>query len=63
MVVREYYKTRADGVALYKTYSTEGFYIKKVGRNFLYTEAIDPSYKRPKYEETDVIINPITNNE
>ena len=41
MVVKEFYRTREDGVNLYKSYSDEGYYIQKVGTNEVYTEAID----------------------
>lgn len=56
MIIREYYKTREDGVRLTKTYSDKGFYIKKAGRDFLYAEAVDPAYIKPKYEETEIVI-------
>lgn len=56
MIIKEYYKTREDGIRLNRTYSNKGFYIKKAGRKFLYAEAIDPAYIKPKYEETDILI-------
>ena len=31
MIVKEFYRTRKDGINLYKTYSSEGFIIQKVG--------------------------------
>lgn len=31
MIIKEFYKTRKDGVNLYRTYSDNGFKIQKVG--------------------------------
>ena len=40
-IVREFYKTRNDGVNLYKTYSNEGCIIHKLNTEEYYSEAID----------------------
>lgn len=56
MIVREFYKTREDGVRLYRTYSDEGLMIQKVGTDELYYEAIDVEGAPFTYEETDVPI-------
>lgn len=53
MVVKEYYETRTDGVKLFKSYSDEGFYIRKVGTDEVYSEAIDVENAPYTYEETD----------
>lgn len=53
MIVREFYMTRKDGVNLYRTYSDENKYIKKVGTNEEYSEAIDIEGAPYSYEETD----------
>lgn len=53
MIVREYYETRKDGVNLYRTYSDENKYIRKVGTNEEYSEAIDIEGAPYEYEETD----------
>lgn len=53
MIVREFYKTRDDGVHLYRTYSDEGLMIQKVGTDELYDEAIDVEGAPFEYEETD----------
>lgn len=53
MIVREFYQTRMDGVNLYKTYSNENKYIKKVDTNEEYSEAIDIEGASYTYEETD----------
>lgn len=53
MIVREFYSTRKDGVNLYRTYSDANKYIKKVGTNEEYSEAIDIEGAPYTYEETD----------
>lgn len=53
MIVREFYETRMDGVNLFRTYSDENKYIKKVGTNEEYSEAIDIEGAPYTYEETD----------
>lgn len=53
MIKKEYFTTRKDGVKLYKTYSDEGFYIRKVGTEEIYDEAIDVENAPYQYEETD----------
>lgn len=56
MIVREYYKTRKDGVNLYRTYSDEQYMIRKIGTDEIYDEAIDIENAPYEYEETDVKI-------
>lgn len=41
MVVKEFYKTREDGVNLYRTYSNKGLKILKVDTDEVYDEAVD----------------------
>lgn len=53
MIVREFYQTRQDGVNLFRTYSDENKYIRKVGTNEEYSEAIDIEGAPYEYEETD----------
>ena len=53
MIVREFYTQRKYGVNLFRTYSTENKYIKKVGTNEEYSEAIDIEDAPYEYEETD----------
>lgn len=53
MIKKEYFETRKDGVKLNKTYSDEGFYIRKVGTEEVYDEAIDVESAPYEYEETD----------
>ena len=56
MIVREFYKTRKDGVNLYRTYSDEQYMIRKIGTDEVYDEAIDVENAPYEYEETDVKI-------
>ena len=52
-IVRDFYKTRADGVNLFRTYSDEGFYIRQNPTGIEYGEAIDVENAPYTYEETD----------
>ena len=52
MIVREYLMTRKDGVKLYKTYSDQNKYIRKVGTEEEYDIAIDIENASYTYEET-----------
>lgn len=51
-IVKEFYKTREDGINLYKTYSNEQFIIHKIGTEEYYEEAIDIENTSYEYEET-----------
>ena len=53
MIVREYFMTRKDGVKLYKTYSDQNKYIRKVGTDEEYDIAIDIENAPYTYEETE----------
>jgi hypothetical protein len=55
-IVRELYKTREDGVNLYRTYSDKGYTIQKVGTEEVYEEAIDVENAPYEYEETTELI-------
>lgn len=52
MIKKEFYRIREDGVTLNRTYSDEGYYIRKVGTEEVYTEAIDIEDAPYTYEET-----------
>lgn len=52
-VIKEYYKTRKDGVSLYKNYSDKGLYIKQIPTGIEYAEAIDVVNAPYTYVETD----------
>ena len=56
MIVKEYYRTREDGVNLYRTYSDADMKIRKVGTDEVYDEAIDVEGASFTYEETDIPI-------
>lgn len=53
MLKREFYKTRKDGVNLYKSYSDLGYYIKQIETGIEYMEAIDVEDAPYTYEETN----------
>lgn len=50
-IITVYYKTRADGVVLNRTYSDAGMKIEREGVR--YDEAIDPAELGREYAETD----------
>lgn len=52
MVVREFYKTRADGVKLYRTYSDFGLMIRQNETGAEYDEAVDVENAPYTYTET-----------
>ena len=56
-IVTEYFKTRADGVVLNRTFSDAGYMIERDG--IRYTEAVDPAELNRQYTETDEPIEPI----
>lgn len=53
MIVKEFHRTRADGVNLYRTYSDQSLKIQKVGTNEIYNQAIDVEGAPFTYVETD----------
>ena len=55
MIVKEFFRTRKDGVKLYKTYSDKNVFIQKVNTNEVYDEAIDVESANFTYIETDKI--------
>jgi hypothetical protein len=56
MVKTEFYRTREDGVNLYRTYSDEGLMLHKVGTDEVYSDAIDIENSGYEYEETEELI-------
>lgn len=52
-IVKEAYKTREDGVKLFRTYSDSNYIIQKIGTEEIYDEAIDVETATFEYEETD----------
>lgn len=56
MIKKEFYKTREDGVKLYRTYSDTDHLIKKVADGNVYGDAIDIA-EREEYEEVEGYID------
>lgn len=52
MIIKEYYRTREDGVKLYKSYSDQGVKIVQLGTDHIYDEAIDVENASYVYLET-----------
>ena len=52
MIVRKFYKSRADGVKLYRTYSDVGVTIRQNETGAEYDEAIDVENAPYTYTET-----------
>ena len=53
MLIRELYDTREDGVKLYRTYSDENYFIRKIGTNQFYEDALDIENTPFEYAETN----------
>ena len=53
MIRKDFYKTRTDGVNLYRTYSDEEYRIRQIETGNIYDEAIDVENATFTYEETD----------
>lgn len=49
----DFYRTRKDGVDLYRTYSTDRLKIRKIGTDEIYDEAIDVEGAPFTYVETE----------
>ena len=56
MIIREFYRTREDGVNLYLTYSDQGLRIRQIETGHIYDEAIDIENANFTYEETDQLV-------
>lgn len=54
MKIKELFKTREDGVNLYRTYSDQGFMLRQIETGILYSEPIDVEDAPFTYEETDI---------
>ena len=57
MVKTEFYRTREDGVNLYRTYSDKQFKIHKIGTEEIYDASVDVENAPYEYEETDIKID------
>lgn len=56
MIVRKHYKTRSDGVELYRTYSDAGYLIQQAETGAEYDEAIDINGAPYTYTETSKLV-------
>ena len=56
MIVKEFYKTRNDGINLFKTFSNENKYIVQNDTGIRYSVAIDVENSPHEYEETEEAI-------
>lgn len=56
MIVREFYRTRKDGVSLYRTYSDAGYMIRQTQTGAEYAEAVDVADAPYTYTETETKI-------
>lgn len=56
MIQREHYKTRSDGVELYRMYSDAGYLIRQAETGAEYDEAIDVDGASYTYTETDKLV-------
>lgn len=56
MLKREFYRSREDGVKLFRTYSDKNMKIQKDGTEELYSEAIDVENSEFSYTETEIPI-------
>jgi hypothetical protein len=53
MIIREEYKTRTDGIKLFRTYSDEGRYLIQNETGITYVEAIDVENAPYTYSESE----------
>lgn len=56
MVIKELFKTRSDGVKLYRTYSDEGKRLIQNETGVVYDEAVDVENAPYTYTESDELI-------
>ena len=54
MIVKEFYRTREDGVILYRTYSDADVKIRETVTGALYDEAVEQAGHEHTYAETDI---------
>lgn len=57
MVIKEFYKTRNDGVNLYRIYSDKNYMLRQIETDAIYDIAIDIENAPYTYEETDELID------
>lgn len=56
MIVKKLFKTRNDGVKLYKYYSDKGFKLRQIETDTLYDCPIDVEDAPFTYEETEIVV-------
>ena len=56
MIIKEFYRTREDGVNLYHTYSDKGYLIEQNETGVQYSDAIDVESAPYTYRETDTLV-------
>lgn len=56
MIIKEFLRTREDGVNLYRTYSDNSFMLRQIETGVLYSEPIDVEDAPYTYEETTILI-------
>lgn len=56
MIIKEFFRTRLDGVNLYKKYSDQNVYIKNKDTQKLHALVITVENSPTEYEETDIQI-------
>lgn len=54
MIKKEHYRTREDGVELYRTFSDTDHYIRQKETGVIYSDAVDVENAPYTYEETDI---------
>lgn len=57
MIKKEFYKTRKDGINLYRTFSDKNLMIKQIETGNVYSEAIDIENAIYTYIEINIFIN------
>ena len=56
MIIKEFLRTRKDGVNLYRHYSDKSVMLRQIETDILYSEPIDIEGAPFTYEETDIKI-------
>lgn len=52
-IERDFYVERSDGIKLFRTHSSNGVKIRKIGTDEVYDDAVDVETSPWTYEETD----------
>lgn len=58
MIIKELYRTRKDGVRLFRTYSDKDVKVKQSETGAVYDEAVDVETSKYTYTETDIPVEP-----